>query len=351
MRNNLSNKGSIALLATGNRFKIILDNYKRTDSLMVRLRGTLTVAGAAAGLVRGGGWLSNVVQHAIAESGNDVWGLVRARNVRQAAEWAAGQPLGGTSLPASAALPIGVYALDEFYEVNFSDRRLVVPTETAFKEALPDSFLTFDTIVLPNAINSLVAPAGGSTVTLTNLSVEVVQNAIDQAGVTNPVLRPRVREFTLPVSGISPALLFYIKTQERIGKLILSAEATNAVDGGTFPVSDVITALRLIGDAPGGNIIGPNQTSYPILVNEQRNNAGGDVTRINGAFLVSDFAEFGRLSKTLVPEVELPNFRYELAVAPSASGSSELVVAMWELTRPSPVNGYPVVSAELPGWL
>lgn len=355
MRQTRSYKGSAALsmLTAGNRESVILDNRQRTAKLIVTIRGRLTVAGFAAGAVRNGGRLSAAIQHAVNENGEDTWGIADAYMIRALAEFLAAQPLGGVTLPASAALPIGVYPLEETYAINFADPRAVDPAETYFKEADPSSFFQLDTLILPNAIATLVAPGGlGATFTLDQLSVEVEQVFATGAAGTEPVFKPRTRQLRQPITGTNPADIMYIKTAARLRSLTCAAEVIVAADGGRLIVGDAILALRLIGDAANANVIGPNQSFYDALVESQRQIAGGDVTAL-GAFFTAYFADNGRLANTIVPQSQFPNFRYEFSDRLSllAVGSNAAVVLVEELLRKAPVNGYPTVSPELPDWL
>ncbi len=353
MRLIRSNKGTAALnMATaGTRVPVILDNRQRTNRLIVTIAATLTVIGFAAGPVRNGGRLSAVFQHAVNENGEDTFGIADAYMLRALAEYRAGQPLAGVTLPASAALPVAAYPLRETYEIAFGDRRSLDPAETYFMEADPSSFMQLDSLVIPNAIPTLVAPGGlGATFTLTGITVTVEQEFATGAAGTLPLFKPRVRQLSQQVAGTNPQDIFYIKTQSRLRSLVVAAEAIVAADGGRVIVSDVITALRLIGDAQNANVIGPNQTPYNILVDSQRQVAGGDVTAL-GAFFTAYFADNGRLSNTIVPASQFPNFRYELSDAISATGSTRVNVLMEELIRRAPVNGYNTVAPELPAWL
>jgi len=353
MRLIRSNKGVAALdMATaGTRKHVILDNRQRTNRLIITIAATLTVIGFAAGAVRNGGRLSAVMQHAVNENGEDTFGIADAYMLRALAEYRAGQPLAGVTLPASAALPIAAYPLRETYSLDFGDRRMVSPAETYFMEADPSSFMQLDSIVIPNAIATLVAPGGlGATFTLTNITVTVEQEFASGAAGELPLFKPRVRQLSQQVAGTNPQDIFYIKTQSRLRSLVVAAEAIVAADGGRVIVADVITALRLIGDARDANVIGPNQTPYNVLVDSQRMVAGGDVTAL-GAFFTSYFADNGQLSNTIVPASQFPNFRYEFASAISASGSTRINVLMEELIRRAPVNGYNTVAPELPAWL
>jgi hypothetical protein len=351
MRHILAPKGSVTFPTAlrGVRDHVTLDNRQRAVRLMVTIAAVLTVAGGPAGLVRNGGMLSNCVQFAVNENGEDTWGVVDGTLVRALAEFRASQPLGGTFLPASANLPIGAYTLRETFPIDFADPRCIDPMETAFKEQDPSSFFQLDMLVNANAENTLVAPNGGATVTLGPVTLTVWQDFATAAAGSEPLFKPRVRQISQVIAGTNPADILYVKTNSRLRGLVIGAYAT-AADGGTIIVTDAINALRLIGDSANGNVIGPNQADFGDLVEFQRAIAGGDVTNL-GAFLTSYFADNGRLGNTIVPVAQFPNFRYELNDAVSASGSTRAVVLVEELIRKPAVNGYPTVAPELPAWL
>lgn len=346
-----ANKGTVAVPLTGQRASVVLDQRKRTDHILVTLRATVTVAGAPAGAVRNGGRISPILTHAINENGEDTYGPARAWLLRQLAEFGAMQPLALTPLPASGALPVATYEIYEQYTINFGSRRLVGPSETAFMERDPSSFWQLDTFVSPgiNAVNTLVEPAGGSTVTIDALTVTAEQIYAELAGASFPIYKPRLREQVTTVVGTNPQQILYQKSQQRLRALVIGTEVTVTADGGMVIVDDTITALRLIGDG-GFNVIGPNQSAWDDLVESQRRIAGGDVAFAGGSF-TRDFADDGRLANTIFPEFQAPNFRYEAAIQPSAIvGTNNVVQLIEELTRPSAANGWAVVSPELPEW-
>lgn len=352
MRLIRSNKGTVSVPLTGARASVQLDNRKRTDRLIVTIEGELTVAGGPAGAVRNSGRLSSLLSHAVNENGEDTYGPARAYMLRQLAEADAMSPLAAVTLPAAANLPIGTYPLYEQYEIGFASRRIVGPSETAFMERDPNSYLYLDTFLTPgfNATATLVAPNGGATVTLANVTVTVEQIYADLAGAAYPLYKPRVREQLQTISGVNPAEIINFRTQQRLRRIAMASEATVTADGGVIITDDVILATRIIGDG-GFNVIGPNQSAWEDLIESQRAIYGGDST-FEGAAFVQDFADHGRLSNTIFPFYQAPNFRAEASVQPSPSvvGSSRVVQLLEELTRPSAANGWAVVSAELPEW-
>lgn len=364
---NLKGTAVLTLADGATRYPVILDNRMRTDRLIVRVRGTLNVTVAAAGAIRNGGDISAVVQHALNANGEDVFGIARGALLRFRSAYRSGQNTGvvrlgdGLTVAQQAAVPVGAYPLESVYEINFSDRMNVVPGETAFMESDPSSFLQLDSILNANGPTSLVAP-GGATLSLTGVTVQVEQVAAPAAGNALPVFRPRYRELSQVVAGANAQDTFYIKSAQRVAEIIIAAETTVA-DGGTIYSAAVLNSLRLIGDG-GANIIGPGQTPFSVLVDSMRALTGGDVVlgansegaldagaQIKAMFM-ADFAQYGRLKDTIVPQRQYPNFRIEANDQPDpAATTSRIVAGLTELVRPGEENGWPVVSPELPAWL
>lgn len=364
---NLKGTASLLLADGASRYPVILDNRQRTDRLIVRVRGTLTVTVGAAGAIRNGGDISIAVQHALNANGDDVFGVARGALLRFRSAYRAGQNTGvirlgdGLTVAQQAAVPVGVYPLESVYEINFADRNNVVPGETAFMESDPSSFLQLDSILNANGALSLVA-AGAGTVVLSAVTVQVEQVSAPAAGNALPIFRPRYRELSQVVPGINAQDTFYIKSSQRVAELIIAAETTLA-DGATAFSGAVLNSLRLIGDG-GANIVGPGQTPFSVLVDSMKSLTGGDVVlglNADGALdaggfikamFLADFAQDGRLKDTIVPQRMFPNFRIEANdQTDAAATTSRIVVGITELVRPDEQNGWPVVSPELPDWL
>lgn len=366
---NLKGTATLLLADGATRYPVILDNRMRTDRLRVRVRGTLTVAVAAAGAIRNGGDISIAVQHALNANGDDVFGVARGSMMRFRSAYRSSQNTGvirlgdGLTVAQQAAVPVGVYPLESVYDISFADRTNIIPGETGFIESDPSSFLQLDNILNANGASSLVAGAGGgSTQVLSAVTVQVEQMSAPAAGNALPVFRPRYRELSQVVPGANAQDTFYIKSAQRVSELIIAAETTMA-DGGTVFSAAVINSLRLIGDG-GANIIGPGLSLFPVLVDGMKQLTGGDVMlglnsqgaldigRPRKAMYMIDFAQYGRLKDTIVPQRMFPNFRIEANDQPDgAATTSRIIIGLTELVRPADENGWPVVTPELPEWL
>jgi hypothetical protein len=352
MRLILADKGTIPVPLNGTDALVQLDNRKRTDGVFVTVRAQIQVLGAPAGAVRNGGRISPILSHSMNENGEDTWGPARAWMIRQISESESAAPLAVTPLPASGALPIGVYDVYEQYFIPFASRQLVEPSETAFMERDPQSNLYLRTFITTgrNAITTLVAPAGGSTVQINSLTVNVKQLYADLSGAKLPVYKPRLRENSEPVVGTNPQQLVFLRSQQRLRRTAIGQELTLTADGGTVIVDDIILATRMIGDG-GFNVIGPNQSSFEDLVEAQRFNSGGDST-FAGSCLVTNFAPLGRLKDTIFPAYQATNFRHEASVrlSPTGAGTSLIITELEELTRPDANGEWLVVDPVLPEW-
>lgn len=341
-------KGTANIGLTGARSSVILDNRMRNQMFTITLRGTITVAGGAAGAVKNGGSLLAPFNLAVNENGEDTYGPARAWLLQALSEDDAASPEGFTRLPASANLPIGVYPLFEKFNVVFGMRQQLNDGETYFIERTPNNFFQVDGWLNPNATVSLVGTNGGSTQTLTGVTMTVEQWAADAASGPLPVYKPRYREIQLPIVGIATQNPFYIRSESKISHLVIGAEATDA-QGGTIIVADVITAARLLGDQAGQTLIGPNQIPFVDLVEGQRYDAGGDVTFL-GAKFVFNAMRRGRLAD-LINAQAYGNFRWELANQLSAGAlPSNVICGIREMTTPAPRGPWAVVQAAAPAF-
>ena len=344
-------KGTVALAARGVRYPIRMDNKKRNTRWWIMLSGVLTVTVAAAGAVKNHGLLSDVMQFSVSENGEDTYGPAYGFLLRHMSQLRAGAPLPKVSLfdqgVSTAALPIGVYPLSETFTLDFADPRTIDPMETAFMEIDNTAYLELQAELTANAEQSLVAP-GAATVVLSGVTMTVWQDYASGTVGSRPLWKPRMRQFSQPLTGANQDDQFPVKSQAaKVRSVTLGAIATDA-DGGTVIVSDAITALRLIGDTENGNIIGPNKANFKQLVNSQRMLAGGDVAALD-AFYTAYFAEYGRHSNVINP-LDFPNLRYEMQDAVSASGATQVVALLEELTTPPQNPGNRVTSAALPEW-
>jgi hypothetical protein len=320
------------------RQQVQLEARVSTNKLTFEVETEVTFAVAADATRIGDGRISNAIQLTpINENGTDMVGECSARAFRLIGEKEAGQAYPATLLP-TGAIPIGTHPIREIFDVNFADPQTVGPSETAYREADPMTPTFAMARLIAAALNSIVDP-GTATVTLGNVIVRVYQH-YDPARQTLPLFTPRVRNIaSVTVAGANPDDLYRLPTRQRVALLQFSQIAQLA-NGGRVPVSDIFTALRLIGD-DGRNIVGPGQVPFRVLVNDQAATQGGEIADDTWTFALS---RFGRMSSTIVPEREYPNFRAEINDAPSATGTtSQGIVVVKELIRRAPVGNYATV--------
>lgn len=347
-RFNNDNKGVITLVpGQEGRQRVQLTNRVQTTALTLELTLPLTVAGAAADVTRRSeGRVSNFLMLTpINENGTDMVGEIAARDFRLLGESEAGQAFPSTLLPAGAGAVVnGSYTIREIIKVNFAHPLAVDPFETSYMEADPNSPV-FCEARWPGGIAALVATlvnsAGAAVITPGNLTIQVIQH-YDPARTRLPLFTPRIRSIAnQTVAGANSDDLFRLPTRQRVRALIFRQQAQLA-SGGRLIVSDVFNSLRLIGD-DGRNVIGPAQETFRLLRDGQAAVQGGQIAEDT---YVHSFQRAGRLSYTVVPERDYPNFRAEINDQPSVAAgavSSQGVATIVELIARPPVNGYATV--------
>jgi hypothetical protein len=354
-------KGSMQLVpGIETRSRVQLTNRVQTAAILFRLAYTLTVAGAVANVTRRtSGRLSDaILLTPINENGTDMVGEIGMRDFRLMGEAEAGQAFPAELLPAGAnAVVDGVYNCVEYVQVNFADPRNVGPSETNYMEADPNSpvwsearFAAGTATLLATLVNS----TGAAVLTLSNVSIEVEQ-FLDSAATKLPLFTKRIRYIASDVIvGANPEAIYRLPTRQRVASLLFRQQDIGV---GYFPLNLAFNALRLIGD-DGRNVIGPTQARWESLVDGQAANQGGEIVR--DAYF-HDFATFGRMSGTPIPDREYPNFRAEVNQdTGGATGTARGLITITELIARAPVNGYATVmprvladgqpNPEFPSW-
>lgn len=335
-----SYKGTATAVPGGGWSYVQLDNRKRNARIRVKLSTQLTQAGGVGGAVKNGGSALACVQIKINENGNDTYGPFDGFVMKQIAEFDAGQPLDFVRLPASAALPVAVYSLEETLDIIFSKRQQAIPAETSYLEANPNQPLQIGFRVISNALPTLVGPGNTQTLGTWTLAVEQEDALVD--GAPLPLYKPFGEVATLQVAGASTNLPMDLRITNRIQDLVIYGTGTDA-DGGTIYSPSIINALALRGTGSNQDIIGPDLTPFDVLVNSQREFASGDVAFLN-AFYQHTFTPFGTLPDVLDPTT-YTNLRLYLNVSvPAGLSAISVNAAVRELTVPATVvQGYPMV--------
>lgn len=342
------NKGTITLIpGQEGRQKVQLTNRVQTTAITLELTLPLLVAGAVADVTRKSeGRPSNFLQLTpINENGTDMVGELAARDFRLLGESEAGQAFPSTLLPAGAGAVVdGAYVIREIIKVNLAHPLAVDPFETSYMEADPNSPV-FCEARWPGGTAALVATlvdsTGAAVITPGNLTINVIQH-FDPARGTLPLFTPRIRSIAnQTIAGANPDDLFRLPTRQRVRALIFRQQGQNAA-GGRVVISDAFVALRLIGD-DGRNIIGPAQETFRLLRDGMAATQGGQIAADT---YIRSFQTAGRLSYTIVPEREYPNFRAEISDLPSVTAgvtSTQGIITIAELIARPPVNGYATV--------
>jgi hypothetical protein len=275
----------------------------------------------------------------IEENGTDMIGECPGTAFRMLSEHEAGQSFPVT-LGAAAPAAAGTTTIREIFRVNFAQPTGVDPFELSYMEADPNSPLFFKArFANVNPVAGLYDMTTGTAV-LGNVTITVRQ-VFDPARTKLPLFTPRIRNIAQQtILGANTEELYQLRTRQRVAALIFMQ---SAIPAGQIRVPDAgyVNQLRLIGD-DGRNIIGPGQIAWDDLNEMQAADQGGDITT---SCYIHDFQKAGRLSYTIVPEREYPNFRAEVDQDPAggANGTPQLAIVIKELITRAPVNGYATV--------
>jgi hypothetical protein len=311
-------------LSAGERTTLKLVNGARNKFITVIARATVTVTvGAATSLRNRGSVFALFDELGIDENGTDRH-IYRGPVLRALSEAAAPSALSAIR----AATPVAVYNLEETARIYFQHPLALDPGETAFMERNAAAELRFFATLTAaaNQVGRLYV-VGGATVTVTNVTLTVVQSwSGPAAGGALPVFIPTARQEVLPVAATSSALSHWLRSNHAIRYIVLSQETTTVGE-----VQDIINRAVLRGDQ--FTILGPGSEDIDDIILENEYQQGGAIPA-NRSHIVLDFQEYGKLSELLEPALQDTNMRFELDVQPSASaGSSQIRVTIVEMTR------------------
>lgn len=324
----------------GRRAFVDLENGVQTHDVSVTIRGTLTIAVAAAAAILNGGSILAAFEEAGIFNGSDlqVWNPLVARFV---SELLAPQPLSATRLTSTA---IGAYDLVEQFTLPCAVPYALNPRETAMMELNIQSQLqAFVKRFNPDASKIATAGGGGGTVELSGIEV-TVQQKFDGFEQALPYYQPRVTRIVEDITGTNKNKEIKISTDAALRGMIIT-ERTSDVG----LVSDILNAVSLV--STERNYIGPQKVSKDDWQRRTERWAGGDIYTpdTNASHTAIWFQEYGRLSNILQPGDT--NLKLVVDVQPSASaGTSQLEITLIELVRDLRVgpNGRRIVSAEAP---
>lgn len=323
----------------GVRSYVRLLNAVQTYWLDVLLTATLTIATAdAAAILNQGSLLAAFSEMGIEENGRDRW-QADPRALGFYAETSAPSAITRSRLTSVAQ---GATSLVETVRLYFAHPYAVNPRETAYLEQDPRQLLQFF-IKLDEAGAAKIATAGGGgTVTLSDVSVKVVQ-AYNKSDTKRPYFIPTVRQTTINVDSDSTSHEAYIKASKYLRAILIQAESSAGVQ------DDVISALALRGDLR--DIIGPEMMDWDQAVRSAEYDFGGAVgagaSASKKAYLLLNFQQNGRLNEVLNPAQDV-NLRFIFDAAPSASGNNTKIrITLFELEHDpaaTDVNGQPLVT-------
>lgn len=330
--------GSIALTAAtvGQRLYTRLISGMRTQGLIFRLRGTVTLAGGPQTSLRNAGSLWSIVsQIGLEDNGDDV-ARISGRELLFLTQMISAQPRTFQRLSSYAN---GAYTLEESAYLPFSWPLAVSPTETCYVEPDPRNALQAFAVFDATAALLTTALGDAGTATLSNVSLDVIQ--VYDTEKIRPLFIPRYRTIQEVIAAANPSFPFYIKTDKLLRGIIIEQD--------TIPVGnvdDIITTLALRSD--DREIIGPAQANFEDLARDQEGEFAGrtwgfglDASAANtqpttvNPFLGVNFQQSGRISNVLNPNLDR-NLRAVMAVAPSVAAgvtSSLVKCTLLELAR------------------
>jgi len=318
----------LALAQGADRVASKLVNGARTSGVMLVARATVQISVAAATALRNRGSVWALFDRIyINENGRDV-STVRGNVLRYASEVQAPSPLTAQRVTSTG---VATYVLEEAAYIQFAHPLSLDPLETAYTERDSRQDFSVQFTMSPN-FNGKMATAGGATIAVTGVSVDVVQDYELQTanGLSAPLFIPIIRETIQQVTGDVAADPIYIRTTNAIRQMIISQE-----DSVLGEVGDILRSFTLKGDYR--DIIGPTPLSVTDLLYRGEFGFGGASISSNKSHVALNFQRYGRLSQVLNP-VQDSNLRLQISALPSVSGvaaggTSQIRVTSFELFR------------------
>jgi len=296
----------------GDRYYSRLINAVQHQFVTLIVRGTMTIAGAAAGAILSrGSLLACLTEIGIDENGTDRHIYV-GQVLRMLSEMAAPSALSAKRVSSTA---VGVYPLEEAVRIYFAHPFAAIPRETAYIEHDVKQLLQVFAKLFNDAQgggSKIVTPGGGGTAVLSAVSIDVI-DGYDATETARPFFIPTVVQQVDTISGANSQYQQFIKTSHAIRAFVVSQETTQ---GGE--VDDIINKVVLRGDFT--NLIGPNGISFSDLALESEFDFGGAVVSSNRAHLGINFQLHGRLANVLNPTQD-NNLRFEFDCQPSVTGA------------------------------
>jgi hypothetical protein len=327
----------LALAQAADRVPAKLVNGARTSGVLLIARATVQISVGAATALRNRGSVWSLFDRLyINENGRDV-STVRGNVLRYASELQAPSSLSAQRVSSTG---VGTYVLEEAAYFQFAHPLSLDPLETAYTER--DTRQDFSVqFTMAQSFAGKLATAGGATIVVTGVNVDVIQDFELQQGngATAPLFIPIIRETIQQVTGDVAADPIYIRTTNAIRQFIISQE-----DSVLGEVGDILRGFKLKGDYR--DIIGPTPITLSDLLLRGEFGFGGAAISSNKAHVALNFQRYGKLSQVLNPAQD-SNLRFEISALPSvtgvaAGGTSQIRVTSFELFRDPAVTA-PVV--------
>jgi hypothetical protein len=280
--------------------------------LQVTVEGDLKTTGAGGTVQNRGSILAAFDNYVVTEDGTDRRGPMSLTAERMLCEAQAASALTTVRAVVPGAGNTTQH-LKETFRIYFAKPRQIRRRETAYVVMNPQKSFNLE-FILNNVNNGVLRVlTGGTGATLENVKLTVVQK-FDLAETSKPFFQPTASLVTQKdIVAANGDHQIELKLKNNVRTLIIQSLAGANADQ---EVSDIITSLALGGD--NGWIIGPEKVDVANLVADEENEYGGAVIS-NGAYIIIDFCDEGRLS-SMLNKTQDTNFVLALNDAASATG-------------------------------
>lgn len=319
-------------------------NNARTLRFRITIKATVQITTLATS-IRNGGMASALVDLFVHENGKDRVKIDGRAASHLTACYAAGQP---TNVRATS-MAVNTYNLVERVTLHFSPRQAVVPSETSFTEYSSNAPLFVEALARGASGAALYARLfGGGAGTVSALSIEVEQEFYPEGAAPLPLYIPVIREQIEAAPGANDAQQVFLRSTERLRGVLVMQDSDVGI------VSDIIQAAALRGD--NTEVIGPNAVTWDNLAQEQEDEFPGSVYPLADAAMKTgmvffNFQQEGRLTRTILPNRDHVNLRFEFKTGASAAANPKIRLVYIELERPQPSSGRILVNPGLPAAL
>ena len=315
-------------LVAGQKAESKIVSNKRTGFMIYTVRGEITLAGAAATTIFNGGSLASLLDFiGFSDAGDDraYWPALNFLALTSRMGFSAGANVRLTTVAN------GVYPLVETIVMPFAwdgPMGSSAPWETCHLQ--PDPRQDSTAWVIPNLNTALLVDAGATI--SSPVTVDVTQVYDDDIGKL-PFFIPKFSPIQQSIPGAVVNLPFYLKVSNPLRGIIFSQ-----VDSVAGIVTDIITSVRLLDDAPDGTYIGSSSDLWDDLVRDEARRYGAapflgnnvatgvpaDMSGLGTYF--HNWQDGGRLSNIYNPRNAGNNLQLQITGQPSVVGGGSASV-------------------------